>query len=548
MRERKSINFLTILLLVGLVPLITSVLVLGAISFSSLRSSLRTETFAKLQAAATGLSNHYSTVEWDTENKDHSYVDSMTDQYIELTLFHEDVRFVTSLKNDKGDRIEGTKADPTIYKTVCTDKQVYTSDDVEIAGKHYYVCYVPMNGVDGMAFAGTSMEHVDEELNALIRNIMITIVVLILVFSVILWFVARIMHRPLKAIADAMQQLADGFVDKRVTIPSVATETISIIESYYIVQKFLSDISNDIKVAVNQLKSDVTVIDDKTEATAASSQEITATMHDLANAAQNTAESTENISSSIMKIGTDITDLSNASEELHNTSKIISEACSDTTSAMKDMSEGNTKSMQAAEAIIAQIEDLCKSVEGINDILGMIKSVADQTKLLSLNASIEAARAGEAGRGFSVVATEIQNLSNQSNDGVEQIQALANEMLSKSHNALKLSSDIGDVMRIESTSIAHVNKTFTKLYESIDSSLSMIADMQIAVVDIRDLKDSIVEDVQDLGAAAEENAASNEEVTATIETVTQDIVNVAEMATEIKAVTVKLEDAVSVFK
>ena len=435
--KKQSINFTIILLLFGMIPLITSIASIGLVSYNALKSSLTNETLYKLEAAATAMSEHYKGYNWDTEEIDHTYVDSLTGQYIELTLFKEDVRYATSLKGDDGKRIEGTTVDPDIYKKVHVNKQVYTSDDVQINGKHYYVCYVPLADDSGMAFAGTSMEHVNKEISSLARNIGIVITILVVFFTALIIVIARIVQKPLKDIAKAANNFAEGHVSDEIEIHSIATETISIIESLCKIQENFSATISTVQSNTECLNDDVRKVDSQTDNVAASAQEIAATIHEVADANSNLANNVQEINNMIAEVDSEITTMSGITKDLHENSKQIADANIDAVNALSEMSEGNKHSIEATADIIKHVESTNVTINGINDVLKMIEEVASQTKLLSLNASIEAARAGDAGKGFAVVATEIQKLSEQSNDGVSQIQQLANEMMIQAKASLE---------------------------------------------------------------------------------------------------------------
>ena len=109
------------------------------------------------------------------------------------------------------------------------------------------------------------------------------------------------------------------------------------------------------------------------------------------------------------------------------------------------------------------------------DIITSIKNIADQTNLLSLNASIEAARAGEAGRGFAVVANEVQNLSNSSKETTERISGILNEMNDSIQEMLGKITLVSENVSAENTEMEEIDSTIEKLHSFADEIGSMVS-------------------------------------------------------------------------
>ena len=139
-------------------------------------------------------------------------------------------------------------------------------------------------------------------------------------------------------------------------------------------------------------------------------------------------------------------------------------------------------SEQSNAMVVQKMEGLRESAGKMQDILEMIRNVADQTGLLALNASIEAARAGEAGRGFAVVATEITNLSTQTNDAtgdidtlideivksVEDVTEAMNKLLESSQMQNRYVNETADSFRQIHTSTQNISQQVTHLRETVD--------------------------------------------------------------------------------
>ena len=123
--------------------------------------------------------------------------------------------------------------------------------------------------------------------------------------------------------------------------------------------------------------------------------------------------------------------------------------------------------------VAASAKKIEESVDASMGIITSIQSIADQTNLLSLNASIEAARAGEAGKGFAVVASEVQNLSNSTKDTTNQIAVILNGMRDSVNDMLARITQISENVTDESAEMQEIDATIVALHKSADEIAEM---------------------------------------------------------------------------
>ena len=133
---------------------------------------------------------------------------------------------------------------------------------------------------------------------------------------------------------------------------------------------------------------------------------------------------------------------------------------------MKDVTDKQAEVSESANTIK-------KAVDSSMEIIGSIQAIADQTNLLSLNASIEAARAGEAGRGFAVVATEVSNLSNSTKETTENIAGILNNMNDSVRDILVKIDQISESIKMENEGMGEIDVTVEKLHSAADGIAEM---------------------------------------------------------------------------
>lgn len=181
-------------------------------------------------------------------------------------------------------------------------------------------------------------------------------------------------------------------------------------------------------------------------------------------------------------------------------------------------------------------------------IVQLIGNIAEETNLLSLNASIEAARAGEAGRGFAVVASEIGKLANNSTDSVDHISKLTEEVNSLVADAVRQTGESADDIGRSSELIHTAIDTFEKIFVNIQETSELIGNVVGKINEVDEVAANVA-------AISEEQAASSDEILATSENmleqakgIARNSANVAEESKSLTASSEELADQVKLFR
>lgn len=214
---------------------------------------------------------------------------------------------------------------------------------------------------------------------------------------------------------------------------------------------------------------------------------------------------------------------------------------------MDDLSRSSDKTTDNLEHIVEEIKVLADKVNNVYGIIEVITEIADQTSLLSLNASIEAARAGELGRGFSVVASEVKKLAEESLGATEQISRIIDEVQKQSRKTLEYAQAAEGVLEQQDAAVEGAISTFRTInthVEKLSEAVNQISNQAMAIDTSRDVT---VEAIRGISAVIEENSASAGEMAEGISSQRQEVETLSGYAETLQMLSDQLKDAIHIF-
>lgn len=259
-------------------------------------------------------------------------------------------------------------------------------------------------------------------------------------------------------------------------------------------------------------------------------REATANIDSINTAASEMATVVSKQAQDVSVISDGMKDLSNAMESSMRSTSLLEETSGEISSVTAQGKEKvgtltsiTAESMEAFEKVLAVMNTIGESSQKIGAASSFIEEIAQQTNLLSLNASIEAARAGEAGRGFSVVADEIRKLADQSAQSVQGINDVLYELQRNMGEADSQMGVVKDCVERQNISVQETSESFDKIIDSVGSVQSAIDDLNGVNDELKHGFEKITDLVNSLSASAEENAASAVELTNTAEVIARNV-------------------------
>ncbi len=303
----------------------------------------------------------------------------------------------------------------------------------------------------------------------------------------------------------------------------------------------IKDQSDELYAASEQLNTDA-------KDTTVTMEQVETAVGDIALGATNQATETQSATEDIIVMGHMIEETSDEVSTLKVTADGMKQVSGEAQGLLGELMKENERTRKSIDDVYRQTNTTNESALKIKEATAIITSIAEETNLLSLNASIEAARAGEQGRGFAVVASQIQKLAEQSSESAQKIEDITTELISDSSVAVKTMQIVKDNMDTQSTKMVQTENIFESFNTGVISSIEAVGNIATKTDKLDASRVNVVDLVQNLSAIAQENAASSEESSASVTQVSEIVADISDNANRLKDIAVKLEESVQVFK
>ena len=379
---------------------------------------------------------------------------------------------------------------------------------------------------------------------------MSTIIMVIIASAIAYLFVGRIV-KPILEVTNVVGRLAHmdfSEIEGQERLTARADETGQMSRAVAELRRQLVDMVDELRGQSAQLFEASDLMNANAAETASTVEQVEKAVSEISEGATSQADETQKATENVILMGNMVEETTIQVEELTDNANAMRKSSEEAFTTLKGLEEINDQARKAIDVIYEQTNTTNESAMKIREATTLITSIAEETNLLSLNASIEAARAGEQGRGFAVVASQIQKLAEQSNDSARQIETIIDSLIADSQKSVETMEDVKRIMESQNVSVGRTNESFTQVREGITQSLdgvNLIADKTRRLDAARV---NVVDVVQNLTAIAEENAASTEETSASVTEVSTIVYSISENANKLKDIAERLEQSMSIFK
>ena len=295
----------------------------------------------------------------------------------------------------------------------------------------------------------------------------------------------------------------------------------------------LRNIVQQIEQSSTVLSRNAGTLADQTMQLKRSSVEISTTMNDLSNAAMSQAGDTTTSANEVSKLDGLIVRNISDTENLRSNADQMDKVKNNGLAAIKDLIEKTARSRESIAIVREAMQQNNEQAQKIEVTSQKINDIADQTNLLSLNAAIEAARAGDAGRGFAVVAEETNSLTNE-------IGTIIQKLLEKTADATQNMESMEKIFEEQERSVGETKENFIQIEQCLESVQSSVSTLYESSSNMTGSKEIIVQMIEGISAASQENAAGSEEALAAVETQDSVISDITGMTQNLSAVAEEL--------
>ncbi len=490
-------------------------------------------------------------------SKSESLVDKIkSNSGMDVTFFYGDERIMTSAKDANGDRVLGSRAGDKIVEKVLKGGEEYFSSAVSIEGELNYGYFMPVhqnnsdNQIIGMIFVGTNLKEKEAVVKRILSSICSSVIVVMLICIAVGIRLAGSMSRNIKTSIQMVGRLAEGNLDvwvddkllkKKDEIGELSRVTITLRDT---MRSTIKEITDNAKALLEASQLLGTAADN----THGTMKAVRTAVSQVVDNSQLQAENSQSTSEQMKIMGDNITETSNEAELLSGNAASMqssSEKASKTLLSLRQINEDVKK-------IIGEVQEQTnrtnESVKKIQAATTFINSIAEDTGLLSLNASIEAARAGDSGRGFAVVAEQIKNLSEQSNESSKEIEVTAEVLRADSEKAVQAMQQMQEIIASQSESMQETQQVVAEVIEEIASSMKSIAQIKESSGRLEGARNEVLQAVEHLSEISAENLDSTKSTYEQTEIVADTFKQVYNSADELKTIADKLVKSIEYFK
>ena len=564
MNLKKKILAITIgpVLILGIITILFTVTMVKNSMMDETKDALKGTAAATLAAYDQNTGDYLETCNGDiwkgsyNISKSENLVDRIKDNTgMDVTFFYGDKRIMTSAMDENGNRILKSKAGDVIVEKVLNGGEECFSEAVSIEGTLNYGYFMPVyqNGSDtdivGMIFVGTNKHDKDAVIMRLLGSIVAAVAAIMLVCLIVSTKLASTISRNIRTSIKAVEKIAAGNLNVQVNnkllkskdeIGDLSRVTITLRDA---MQRTILEINQN----VQKLLEASSLLGTAADNTNGTMNKVRSAVNRIVENSAEQAENSKSTSEHMRLMGENITETSAEVEALNSNAEFMHQSSEKAAETLSNLQHINSE----VERIIGEVQEQTNrtndSVQQIHKATAFITSIAEETDLLSLNASIEAARSGESGRGFAVVAEQIKKLSEQSNQSSSEIEETAMMLSEDSQKAVEIMQKMQEIIVSQSESMQDTQKVVEEVVAQIANSMQSIQQIKETTEHLANVRNEVLQAVETLSNIAQDSVSGTKKTYEDTEEVVDTFKQVYMSAEQLREIADQLAGSVQYF-
>jgi len=419
--------------------------------------------------------------------------------------------------------------------------------EVDMDQIQYQASVADVTQVGWKLVALTDEAELSQAQSSFMKTSLVAMILALLFGALVSYFIAKQLLKVVDMFRKVMALTANG--DLVTEVKYVSNDEIGDLKDSY------NQLVTNIRALIRQVHANISTVDRAANGVrsvaienAAAGEEVARSADEIATGATNTAVAIESSSKAVHVLNEEI-------ELLIKQSHVIEEVLEGASAQVQggneqvDHLESSYRKLESSfEQVTKIVDELSDKSQSISSVTKAISEIAEQTNLLSLNASIEAARAGEHGRGFAVVANEVRQLAEQAKHSTNQIQETINLLMGEMSKLVEVVHSTNAVNQTQKDAVIHVSTAMKQMSESLGKMLVNIQDEQLTINRIQAHKEVVVESIDSISAVSEQTAASSQQIASVMEEQSASTREVSQFANELTEMVSALKNVVAQFE